>query len=577
MVAPHPETSRAGDRPGSAARCDNLARVTPADLAAAVRSAVSSAVADGDLDVPVPDEVRIERPRSKEHGDWATPVALQLARPAGRPPREVAEILLKRLREVPGIADAAVAGPGFLNVHLEQAALGDVARTVVQAGADYGRNDRLAGQRLNLEFVSANPTGPVHVGAVRWAAFGDALGRVLTACAAEVSREYYSNDAGSQLDRFAESLAAVARGESPPAGGYTGEYLHDIAARVLADHPGLLERDPESARDVFRSDGVTLMLHEIQQSLARFGVVFDVYFRERQLHETGEIRAAVDRLRAAGHVYDDEGAVWLRTTDFGDDRDRVLVRSNGETTYFAADVAYYVDKRRRGFDRAIVVLGADHHGYLGRLRAAVRCLGEDPDAHLELLVGQLVHLVRGAEAVKLSKRAGTVVTLDDLVDAVGVDAARYSLARAPIDSPLELDLDLLTRQVAENPVFYVQYAHARICSLLARAGQAGIDRRADFDGALLGGEREGDLLAALAEFPRVVAGAAELREPHRVARYLEELAGTYHRFYESCRVLPLGDEPVTAQHLARVWLCDATRIVLGNGLQLLGVAAPERM
>jgi arginyl-tRNA synthetase len=551
--------------------------VTPAEIAAAVRSAVSTAVADGQLDVPIPDQVKIERPKSRQHGNWATPVALQLAGPAHRPSREVAEILAPRLRALPGIAGVDVAGPGFLNLHLAEGALGEVADAVVTAGDRYGTGAQLAGQRLNLEFVSANPTGPVHVGAVRWAAVGDALGRLLEAAGAAVTREYYFNDAGTQIDRFAESLDAVARGEPAPVDGYAGEYVRDIATAVVEANPGLLDGDRNRARQIFRRDGVALMLQEIRDSLARFGVVFDVYFREQQLHESGAIPTAIADLRAAGHVYDADGATWLRTTDFGDDRDRVLVRGTGETTYFAADVAYYLDKRRRGFDRAIMVLGADHHGYVGRMRAAVACFGDDPDERLEILIGQLVNLVRGDEAVRMSKRAGNVVTLDDLAEAVGVDAARYSLVRAPIDSVLELDLDLLTRQVDENPVWYVQYAHARIASLLRRAAAAGVSRGDSFDPALLGSEREADLLTALAEFPRVLAVAAELREPHRVARYLEELAGTYHRFYDACRVLPQGDESPTPLTAARLWLCEATRVVLENGLRLLGVSAPERM
>ncbi len=553
--------------------------MTPAELSAAVVDAVRAAVDAGELAVPVPATAVVERPKVKEHGDYATNVALQLAKPAGRPPREVAELLAARLRGLPAVAGVEVAGPGFLNFRLAEAALGEVARTVVRDDAGYGQNDTLTGQRLNLEFVSANPTGPLHLGHVRWAAVGDALGRLLEASGAEVTREYYFNDAGAQIDRFTESLLAASRGEPPPENGYGGAYVGEIARAVLANHPDLLAQPEEKALEVFRREGLELMFDEIKASLADFGVHFDVYFSERTLHDAGELAEAVERLRAMGHVYDHEGAVWLRTTDFGDDKDRVLVKGDGSPTYFCADAAYYLDKRKRGFDRVVIMLGADHHGYLGRMKAMAACFGDDPDTNLELLIGQMVNLFRGGEPVRMSKRAGNIVTLEDLVEAVGVDAARYSLARASVDSSLDLDLDLISRQVNDNPVFYVQYAHARIASLLRNAAELGIDRGpADgFQPGLLVHERESDLLGALGEFPRIVGSAAELREPHRVARYLESLAGTYHRFYDACRVLPMGDEEATDLTRARLWLCEATRTVLANGLTLLGVTAPERM
>ncbi|HVA62032.1 MAG TPA: arginine--tRNA ligase [Mycobacteriales bacterium] len=553
--------------------------MTPAEVADAVLAAVASAVRDGELTVVVPHQVRVERPKSNEHGDYATSIALALSRPAGLPARQVGELLAMRLRSAPGIARVDVAGPGFLNLTLDESALGEIAGTVLREGSRYGCSAASLGQRLNLEFVSANPTGPVHIGAVRWAAVGDALARLLEACGAEVAREYYFNDAGTQIDHFAASLAAAARNEPIPADGYAGEYIAEIADRVLADHPGLLDRPPEEILGVLREDGVRIMLEQIRRSLADFGVRFDVYFLERSLHESGAIDRAVERLRTHGHVYEEEGAVWLRTTDFGDDKDRVLIRSSGEPTYFASDAAYYLDKRERGFDRIVMMLGADHHGYIGRMRAVVGCYGEDPDEHLEILIGQLVNLVRGGETVRMSKRAGNVVTLEDLVELVGVDAARYSLARSSTDSALDLDLDLITRQAADNPVFSVQYAHARICSVMRNAAELGIARSGPdgFDPGLLTQPREGDLLGALGEFPRVVRSAAELREPHTVARYLESLAKTYHRFYDSCRVLPLGDEEVTGLTGARLALCEATRIVIANGLGLLGVSAPERM
>ncbi|MGI8696817.1 MAG: arginine--tRNA ligase [Mycobacteriales bacterium] len=547
--------------------------MTPADLAAAVREAVVMAVGDGAFDAPVPEAVVVERPKNREHGDYATNVALRLAKPAGLPPRAVAAAIADRLGRHDGIESVDIAGPGFLNITLDGAALGELAGTVVRAGRAYGDNDTLAGQRINLEFVSANPTGPLHLAHVRWAAVGDAIARLLAASGADVVREYYFNDAGSQIDRFAASLYAAATGAPTPENGYAGEYMDDIAARVGKDNPGLIDLPPDEATEVFRRDGVQLMFAEIRESLDRFGVHFDVYFNERDLHSSGAVDAVVQRLRDAGHVYERDDAVWLRTTDFGDDKDRVIVRSDGRPTYFNADLAYYVDKRSRGFDKVLIVLGADHHGYVRRMRALVRGLGENPDEHFEIPLGQLV-TVHGS---RLSRRAGNVVTLDELIDAIGVDAGRYALVRSSMDSAIDIDVDLWARQSSDNPVFYVQYAHARLGSLQRNAAELGVSRGDDFDPTLLTNGRETELLAALGQYPRVVTSAAELREPHRVARYLEALAGTYHRFYDECRVLPQGDEEATPLTVARLWLCEATRVVLANGLGLLGVRAPERM
>jgi len=552
--------------------------VTPAQLAAAVLTAARAVFTERDLDhALLPAETTVERPRNPDHGDYASTLALQLSKPAGVPPRELAAALADKLGQTPGIKSVEVAGPGFLNVRLDAAAAGELARVVVQLGRGYGGSTALAGQRINLEFVSANPTGPVHLGHTRWAAVGDSLHRVLAAAGAEVTSEHYVNDAGTQLTMFGASLYAAAKGEPIPTDGYAGAYVADIAAQIVAAQPEVVDLPRDEAVTVFREAGYRLMLAEMEASLARFGVHFDVWFSERSMHTSGAVEHALDELRRQGHVYEADGAVWLRTTDFGDDKDRVLVRSNGEETYFAADAAYYVNKRERGFDRCIYLLGADHHGYVGRLRALAACAGDDPDEHIDVLIGQLVSLQRGGEPVKLSKRAGNIVTLDEVVDAVGVDAARYSLTRASTDSPLTLDLDLITRQASENPVFYVQYAHARIASLLRNADDMGVYRGDDFDPGLLSHERENDLLKALGEFPSVVETAAELREPHRVARYLEDLAGTYHRFYDVCRVLPQGDEPATELTRSRLWLVEAARIVFANGLDLLGVSAPERM
>ncbi|SDC02065.1 arginyl-tRNA synthetase [Geodermatophilus telluris] len=553
--------------------------VTPEQLRDLVRTAVGAVVERGTLAVAVPDDVVVERPRNPEHGDYATNVALRLAKPAGRPPREVAETVAEELRTRPGIAAVDVAGPGFLNIRLAQGALGRIAVEAVTAGEAYGHTTTLAGQRLDLEFVSANPTGPVHIGGTRWAAVGDALGRLLEASGAEVTREYYFNDAGAQIDRFAKSLMATAHGRPVPEDGYAGDYVGEIAAQVVADEPGVLELPEAQQQERFRERGVELMFAEIKRTLAAFGVVFDVYFSERTLHETGALEKAIARLRENGHVYEADGAVWLRTTDFGDDKDRPLVKSDGEPTYFAADCAYYLDKRTRGFDKVVIMLGADHAGYVGRYRALVAAVGDDPDANLEILLGQLVNLVRDGQPVRMSKRAGTVVLLEDLVDAVGADAARYALARASVDQQIDLDLDLWSRQTNDNPVFYVQYAHARISSVLRNAADLGLvlGEAGDVDVAQLTHDRENDLLRAIGEFPRVLTSAAELRAPHRVARYLEELAGTYHRFYDVCRVLPRGDEEAGPLTTARLWLCAATAVVLRNGLGVLGVSAPERM
>jgi arginyl-tRNA synthetase len=554
--------------------------VTPVELGAAVRAAVAAAVDAGELAVSVPTEVAVERPKNRDHGDYATSVALQLAKAAGRPPREIAGLVASRLRGTDGIAAVDVAGPGFLNIRLAEAALGKVAQAVLAAGASYGRNEALAGQTINLEFVSANPTGPVHIGSVRWAAVGDAMARLLEASAAKVTREYYVNDAGVQIDRFAQSLYAAATGGPMPEDGYAGDYVAEWAQRVVEREPDVLALEPEAGLERFRVVGLHVALEEIRGSLAAFGVEFDVWFSEASLTESGAVERALLRLREQGHVFEADGAVWLRTTDFGDDKDRVLVKSDGTGTYFLSDAAYYVDKRARGFDRCIYLLGADHHGYLGRLRTLAACAGDDPQRTLEVKIGQLVNVVQGGQPVKMSKRAGTMVTLEDLVALTGVDAARYTLARSSADTTMELDVDVVTRQTSDNPVFYVQYAATRAASVLRNAAEMGIaEPEPDtVELSLLSHPRETELLLALAEFPRVVATAAELREPHRVARYLEEkVAKAAQRYWDECQVLPKGDEEVAPTTASRLLLWRATRVVLENGLGLLGVTAPERM
>jgi arginyl-tRNA synthetase len=541
--------------------------VTPAELSTAIRACVGAAVDAGDLSVAVPDEIRVERPKQREHGDWSTSVALQLAKQAGRPPREVATIIAGRIGELPGIASVDVAGPGFLNIRLEAAAAGELARSIVEAGRAYGSNQALAGEKINLEFVSANPTGPVHLGGTRWAAVGDSLARLLQASGATVTKEYYFNDHGAQIDRFSRSLLARARGQQVPEGGYGGQYIGDIAQQVLAEisaqgGPDPLSLPDEAAQEVFRSRGVDLMFAEIRSSLHDFGVDFDVYFHENDLHASGAVHKAVARLRELGRIFERDGAIWLRTSDFGDDKDRVVIKSDGEAAYIAGDLAYYLDKRERGFDRVIIMLGADHHGYIGRMMAMCAAFGDTPWVNLEILIGQMVNLVRDGQPLRMSKRAGTIVTLEDLVDAVGVDAARYTLARSSVDSQIDVDLDLLVKHTNDNPVFYVQYAHARIAGVVRNAVEAGVRMQDAFDPALLVHDTESVLL---------------LCEPHRVARYLEELAGYFHKWYDACRVTPRSDEAVSDVHRTRLWLAEATATVLANGLALLGVSAPDRM
>ncbi|TVS22082.1 arginine--tRNA ligase [Corynebacterium sanguinis] len=550
--------------------------MTPADLATAIRQATTTVLTDHDLDATVvPETVTVERPRNPEHGDYATNIALQVAKRAGTNPRELAGWLVDALATDPAIASADVAGPGFINLRLAADAQGKLVADILEAGQNYGRSDIYAGEKVNLEFVSANPTGPIHLGGTRWAAVGDSLGRVLEAAGAEVTREYYFNDHGGQIDRFARSLVAAAKGEPTPQDGYGGAYISEIAAGVVDKHEGALEGTDAEVQETFRAAGVDMMFAHIKRSLADFGVEFDVYFHENSLFESGAVDKAVATLKDNGNLYESDGAWWLRSTDFGDDKDRVVIKSDGDAAYIAGDIAYVADKFDRGHTLAIYMLGADHHGYIARLRAAAQALGYDADA-VEVLIGQMVNLVRNGKPVKMSKRAGTIITLEDLVDAIGVDGARYSLARSSVDQTLDIDLDLWTRQSSDNPVYYVQYGHARLCSIARRASEAGVSF-ADPDLGLLTHEKEGDLIRTLGEYPAVVKAAAELREPHRVARYVEELASSFHRFYDACQILPKAGEDAEPIHEARLALAMATRQVLANALDLLGVSAPERM
>jgi arginyl-tRNA synthetase len=550
--------------------------VTPADLAELLKTTAAAVLAEHGLDASaLPATVTVERPRNPEHGDYATNLALQLAKKVGANPRELAGWLAEALADQDGIASAEIAGPGFVNLRIEASAQGVIVNDILAAGPNYGDSETLKGQNINLEFVSANPTGPIHIGGTRWAAVGDALGRLLSTQGAHVVREYYFNDHGTQIDRFTNSLIAAAEGEPTPDDGYAGDYIKEIAAQVLAKDPDALSLPDDEMNETFRAIGVDLMFTHIKQSLHDFGTDFDVYTHEDSMHSSGRVEQAIAKLREAGSIYEKDGAVWLRTSDFGDDKDRVVIKSDGQPAYVAADIAYYLDKRQRGFDLCIYMLGADHHGYVARLKAVAAALGEDP-ATVEVLIGQMVNLVRDGQPVRMSKRAGTVITLDDLVEAIGVDAARYSLIRSSVDSPIDIDLKLWSSASNENPVYYVQYAHARLAALARNAADLGLTASTEHL-ELLTHEKEGTLIRNLGEFSRVLKTAAAMREPHRVSRYLEDLAGDYHRFYDSCRVLPQGDEAPNDLHAARLALCQATRQVIANGLAILGVTAPERM
>ena len=547
-------------------------------LEAHILGVVAQAIERGAFSGSVPASVKLERPKNRDHGDYATSIALQLAKAAGIAPQEVAKIIAADLTALDAITSVDIAGPGFINITLNRASQAELVRAILTAGDKYGHGTSLTGVAINLEFISANPTGPLHLGHTRWAAVGDALGRVLNAAGAKVTQEFYINDRGNQMDLFGASVEAAALGLPIPENGYQGDYIADLAKTLVAEDKSILELAGNARTVEFRERAYKLQLGQQQSVLETFHTHFDVWFSERTLHESGAVEHGMDKLRSEGHVFETEDATWLRTTDFGDDKDRVLIKSDGSYTYFSSDTAYYINKRERGFDICIYMLGADHHGYVGRLKATTACAGDDPEYNVEVMIGQLVKIMEGGEEVKLSKRAGTIITLEELVEKVGVDAARYTLIRYPVETPMVLDVDILKSNTNENPVYYVQYAHARIAAVLRNAAELNISSAlTDFDPAQLSHDRENELLGSLAQFPRIVASAAELREPHRVARYLEELAGVYHGFYADCRVLPLGDESPSAVHSARAALCAATKQTLKNGLDLLGVSAPERM
>jgi arginyl-tRNA synthetase len=552
-------------------------------VASAILNALELAKKSGLINCQTPGQIILDRPKNRDHGDYATSIALTLAKAANLQPRVIAEMIIKTLNEnnllePAGISKVEIAGPGFINITLESASQASVVIEILSAGKKYGQGQSLAGKKINLEFVSANPTGPIHLGHTRWAAVGDSLGRVLSAAGAQVSREFYINDRGNQMDLFGQSLRAAALGIDRPENGYHGEYIADLANEITKANPEFTKLDEEAGIVAFREAGYKLQLNLQREVLENFGTHFDTWFSERSLYENNFFNHTLEKLKSNGHVYEEEGAVWLRTTDFGDDKDRVMIKSDGSFAYFASDSAYYISKRERGFNLCIYMLGADHHGYVGRIKAIAACAGDDPEKDIEALIGQMVKIIEGGQELKLSKRAGTIITLKELVEKVGIDAARYTLIRYPTDTPMVMDVDLLKKNTNDNPVYYVQYAHARKCAVLRNAKDLGIDYGLNFySPELLVHERERELIGLLAEYPRIVAAAAFARQPHRVSRYIEDLAAQYHRFYNDCRVLPLGEEKPTKLNSARACLSMATAQVISNGLDLLGVNAPERM
>ena len=568
--------------------------------------------------IPAAEKLAVMRPKDRAHGDWATNVAMQLAKKAGMKPSDLAELFAESLQEAEGIASVEVAGPGFINITLDSASAAAVVDEVLKQGADFGKNTHLSGKTLNLEFVSANPTGPIHIGGTRWAAVGDSMARVLEANGAKVVREYYFNDHGEQINRFAKSLVAAAHGEETPADGYKGAYINEIADAVIKeaqadgvdvlslpridlgkDEEGLpLGEGDSEQREEFRKRAVPMMFAEIRKSMRDFRVGFDVWFHENSLYEDGEVERAIADLRSRGDIFEKDGATWFESTKHGDDKDRVIIKSDGNYAYFAADIAYYRNKRHREqnpADVAIYMLGADHHGYIGRMMAMCAAFGDKPGENMQILIGQLVNVMKDGKPVRMSKRAGNVITIDDLVDAIGVDASRYSLARTDYNTSVDIDLDLLASHSNDNPVYYVQYAHARSCNVARNAADAGITQ----DGAdlsLLNTEADGEVLAALAQWPAALAQAGDLRAPHRVAHYLEDLAASYHKWYNLERVVPMeltdpenrlpeanresqriAKCPEPARAAARLKLNAAVRTVIATGLDLLGVSAPEKM
>jgi arginyl-tRNA synthetase len=568
-------------------RAGSLAQMSADSVQSKVAQAILSALVlaknTGLLNCQLPEKINLDRPKNREHGDYATSIALTLAKQANQQPRVIAEAIVKMLSDQKlltdaGIAKVEIAGPGFINISLATASQGNVVIEVLTAGKKYGHSSLLSGKKINLEFVSANPTGPIHLGHTRWAAVGDCLGRVLSAAGAQVSREFYINDRGNQMDLFGQSIRAAALGIARPDNGYHGEYIVELANEITKSNPEFLKLPEEQSNVAFREAGYKLQIDQQRMVLDNFGTHFDTWFSERSLYENNFFKHTLDKLKANGHVYEEDGATWLRTSDFGDDKNRVMIKSDGSFAYFASDSAYYISKRERGFNLCIYMLGADHHGYVGRIKAIAACAGDDPEKDIEALIGQMVKIIEGGQEVKLSKRAGTIITLEELVEKVGIDAARYTLIRFPTDTPMTMDVDLLKKNTNDNPVYYVQYAHARICAVLRNAKEFGIEYGlSSFNPELLTHEQERELIGLLAQYPRIIASAAQMRQPHRVARFIEDLSAQFHRFYNDCRVLPLGDEKPTQLNSARATLSLATAQVISNGLGLLGVKAPERM
>lgn len=544
--------------------------MTTADSIVELRAAVERAARAVRNGEPIGPEPTLDRPRKPELGDYSSNAAMLLAAPLGEAPRDVAARLSAELKGELGaegsLARVEVAGPGFVNMFMSDEWY---RRAMARLGASeesLGPAPTASPQRILVEFVSANPTGPLHVGGGRHAAYGDSLVRLLEAVGHEVEREFYVNDAGGQMQRFAASLAALISGGEPPEGGYEGPYVDGLAERLAAE--GV---DPADLEAVGRR-AVELVLEGVRSTLDRFGVGFDNWFSERDLYARGEVEEALDRLDQRGHTYRREGALWLRSTAFGDDKDRVLVRAGGEPTYLAADVAYHRDKLDRGFDRLVDVLGADHHGYAPRIRSAVAALGADPD-RLEALIMNLVHIVEAGERAQMSKRSGDFVSLDELVDDIGVDASRWFMLWRSHDTPVDLELELARRASADNPVYYVQYAHARIASILRKAGGEAGEAGAPTPGTALA-PAERDLVKRLLEFPDEVREAAARRAPHRICAYSTAVAADFHAFYRDCQVLGAKGEGVER---SRLGLCLLVKRTIAEALGLLGIAAPERM
>jgi arginyl-tRNA synthetase len=548
--------------------------MTATDSIAELRGAVDQAaraLRDGERTEPAPS---LDRPPKPELGDYSSNAAMLLAAPLGDNPRAVAERLRVELeRDLAGSGSldrVEVAGPGFVNLFLSDAWYRRALAALIAAGEDLGPAPTESPERILVEFVSANPTGPLHVGGGRHAAYGDALVRLLEATGHEVEREYYVNDAGAQIGRFADSIAARMAGAEPPEDGYEGEYVIELAKRIAAE--GL---DPAD-REALGRRGIELMLGEVGATLERFGIRFNTWFSESDLYKRGEVESALADLEQRGHTYRHEDALWLRTTDFGDDKDRVLIRSNGEPTYLTADVAYHWDKLQRGFGRLIDVLGADHHGYVARIRAAIEALGADPAA-FEALIMRLVHIVEEGERAQMSKRSGDFVSLDELLDDIGVDATRWFMLWRSHETTVDLDLELARSQSSDNPVYYAQYAHARIASLLRKAGAAAEEAAAGLDPELLGAAIEPSeraLIKRLLEFPEEVREAAARRAPHRICAYSTAVAADFHAFYRDCQVVGAEGEGVERSRLA---LCLCTKRTISAALGLLGISAPERM